>query len=279
MGPLLALPVKRADLQKSNLGPAAAAAAAPAQLVHLWQPPSKEQLEIWQAVQAQAAAAAASAQAQRPAAALPLWQPVVLPPTSGLQHSPPKPPRPALSQPQQKASPVPRRRRPAARQPQAQQRARGRDTQWPQPAQHGQSQGLAAQQHEAPLPSEQQHNGAAAPAAAAEADATPAASTGGPPVSPELERVCVQAAQHLLQNMLAAFDKADDSSGESMLRPLRRLLLAGQGGRTLQDIVAGWAGYSLPQQQEIFNTAVLAAKTARWQDLEDQLRLALELIS
>lgn len=49
-------------------------------------------------------------------------------------------------------------------------------------------------------------------------------------------------------------------------------------GCVLQDIVAGWAGFSLPQQQEIFSTAVLVASAARWQDLEDQLKLALELI-
>lgn len=120
MRPLLALPLKPVEQQKPSLG-AASAAAAPAQLVHLWHPPSKEQLEIWQAVQAQAAAAAAAkAQAQRPAAALPLWQPVVLPASPGLQHSPMKPPRPASSPPKRRASPMPARRRAAARAPQPQ---------------------------------------------------------------------------------------------------------------------------------------------------------------
>ncbi|KAL4419053.1 hypothetical protein ABPG77_010332 [Micractinium sp. CCAP 211/92] len=128
-------------------------------------------------------------------------------------------------------------------------------------------------------PPERQQNGAAPPAAAADADATPAASTGSPSLSPELERACTQAAQQVLQNLPAAFEKADTGCSASMLRPLRRLLLAGQGGDTLRDIVARWAGYSLAQQQEVFSTAVLVAGTANWQDLEDQLKLALELSS
>lgn len=77
-------------------------------------------------------------------------------------------------------------------------------------------------------------NGTAAPHAAADADATPAASTGSPTLTPEMERVYTQAAQQVLQNLPAAFEKADTSCSASMLRPLGRLLLAGQGGHTLR---------------------------------------------
>lgn len=62
-----------------------------------------------------------------------------------------------------------------------------------------------------------------------------------------------------------------------MLRPLRRLLLAGQGGATLQDIVSSWHSCPLPKQQSLFSTAVLVASQGRWGQLEEELQLALQL--
>ncbi|PSC69302.1 regulatory particle non-ATPase [Micractinium conductrix] len=129
---------------------------------------------------------------------------------------------------------------------------------------------LGSQQAESPGP-------AALHAAAVGGGAALAGGGAGKALTPQFELVESVAVQSVLQQAVRFMEAADVASSESMLRPLRRLLLAGQGGKTLQDIVGGWGGYSLPTQQEIFHTAVLLARQAQWEALEGELRVVLEM--
>lgn len=44
-----------------------------------------------------------------------------------------------------------------------------------------------------------------------------------------------------------------------------------------QEVVAGWAGYSVARQQDLFDAALLVSSEGDWGQLEGQLRLALDL--
>ncbi|EFN57579.1 hypothetical protein CHLNCDRAFT_143250 [Chlorella variabilis] len=84
-----------------------------------------------------------------------------------------------------------------------------------------------------------------------------------------------QAAERKVQQALAAFAAADMESGDSMLRPLRLLVLANKGGQTLRDVVQRWASYSLTAQQDVFDAALIGCDRGEFDQLEEQLLLAL----
>ena len=86
---------------------------------------------------------------------------------------------------------------------------------------------LGSQQAESPGP-------AALHAAAVGGGAALAGGGAGKALTPQFELVESVAVQSVLQQAVRFMEAADVASSESMLRPLRRLLLAGQGGKTLQ---------------------------------------------
>jgi hypothetical protein len=137
------------------------------------------------------------------------------------------------------------------------------------------AEGVQQQQTAAAAAAEEQHQ-----QQQADAGACAPAATGSPQVvaqpSPGLAAVRAAAEQHVLQQAVAAFQTADTASSDSMLRPLRRVLLAGKGGATLAEVVGSWGSYPLARQQDLFSLAVLAASGGRWDELEGSLSLALD---
>jgi hypothetical protein len=74
-------------------------------------------------------------------------------------------------------------------------------------------------------------------------------------------------------------EAADTGDSASMLGALRQLATAGVGGRLLQEVVAGWEGYPLMQQQDMFGAVTLPARSGDWDRLEERLQVALDLAS
>ncbi|PRW39352.1 vacuolar sorting-associated 22-like protein 1 [Chlorella sorokiniana] len=101
----------------------------------------------------------------------------------------------------------------------------------------------------------------------------------GPTVLPLLVGRAAEAAQRQVEQAVQAFAAADRASPAGMLRPLQHLLRAldEQAGEALQEVVAGWCGYSLERQQEVFDAALGVAARGAWVRLDSQLRLALAL--
>lgn len=64
-----------------------------------------------------------------------------------------------------------------------------------------------------------------------------------------------------------------------MLSALRLVAAAGQGGRLLQEVVAGWGAYSQLQQQDLFGALQLPASSGDWEQVEGRLQVALDLAS
>ncbi len=64
-----------------------------------------------------------------------------------------------------------------------------------------------------------------------------------------------------------------------MLTALRLLVLGGKGGKLLREVVAGWSGYSLMQQQDLFGALQLPVSSGDWEQLEGRLQVALDLAS
>ena len=135
------------------------------------------------------------------------------------------------------------------------------------------AEGAQQQQPAAAAAAEEQQQQAEAGACAPAAAGSP---QGVAQPSPGLAAVRAAAEQHVLQQAVAAFQTADTASSDSMLRPLRRVLLAGKGGATLAEVVASWCSYPLARQQDLFSLAVLAASGGRWDELEGSLSLALD---
>ncbi|EFN57580.1 hypothetical protein CHLNCDRAFT_143252 [Chlorella variabilis] len=123
--------------------------------------------------------------------------------------------------------------------------------------------------------------GAGSKAGAAPASKPFAGPSGAAPVpgARPLDDIMAQAAERKVQQALAAFAAADMQSGDSMLRPLQLLVLAGNGGQTLRDVVHSWRSYGLAQQQDVFDAVLLRAGKREWDLLEAQLRLALETVT
>ncbi|KAL4434169.1 hypothetical protein ABPG75_000610 [Micractinium tetrahymenae] len=163
---------------------------------------------------------------------------------------------------------------------------------------------FAAQQHAqqlkeqpAPAPQPQAQPGEAAflrqPSTASAAGQRPGSPGGAPPLpsSPAgglsgagsggaaLAARVEAATQRKVAQALAAFEEADLTSADSMLRPLRLLAVANKGGQLLRDIVRSWPSYTRSQQQEVFDAVLMATNEQDWgPQLEETLRLALELL-
>lgn len=95
---------------------------------------------------------------------------------------------------------------------------------------------------------------------------------------PTLHPAAAAAAERVKQAALHEFRLADVNSGASMLRPLRRLLLARVGGQALHTVVVNWTTYDLSQQQQFFDAVLLVAESGCWDDIEEQLGVALSVI-
>ncbi|KAL4430143.1 hypothetical protein ABPG77_004925 [Micractinium sp. CCAP 211/92] len=120
-----------------------------------------------------------------------------------------------------------------------------------------------------------QQPGSSPPRPASPAGGLSGAGSGGAALAARVEA----ATQRKVAQALVAFEEADLSSADSMLRPLRLLAVANKGGQLLRDIVRSWRSYSPSQQQEVFDAALMATNERDWgPQLEETLRLALDLL-
>ncbi|KAL4434167.1 hypothetical protein ABPG75_000608 [Micractinium tetrahymenae] len=93
------------------------------------------------------------------------------------------------------------------------------------------------------------------------------------------QRQQAEPADAALAPVAAAVQQADTSDSASMLGVLRQVAAVGKGGALLQEVVSGWDGYPLLQQQDLFGALQAAVAAGDWDLIGEKLEVALLLAS